>query len=335
MKTAPISVDLIGHYGSDASVANAARVSFHKMVDVSAPLSEKDEKLIKYLAKHEHLSPFNHCFMSFRVKAPIFSARQMVKHKFLPFNEVSRRYVTDPPEFYVPHVWRMKAENVKQGSSKVGMNIDAAYRDKHKTRPDQSICNRKLTNWRNRAKREGKVFEIEYDDVPWVTHCPFLGIELNYEIKGHAAGQDNSPSLDRIDNTKGYVKGNVQVLSRLANTMKSSATPEQLRAFAQAVAPRYGLFFKGASSIEEYYDEQVDLYNRLVTSGMCAEQARMFLPQSLMTTWIWSGTLGAFAAMLKLRLKEDTQEETREVATLIGKEVEKLFPVSYKALVGT
>ena len=252
MKIANLEVELLGHYGSDLEVVNAARVSFHKRANTMSP---KDEKLIKYLADHKHHSPFNHAFLSFRVKAPIFVARQLVKHKFLPINEVSRRYVNTPPEFYIPSVWRMAAENVKQGSSDIAMSIDAAYRDKFKTRPDQSITNRKLTNWRNRAKREGKIFELKHEDIPWVTHCPFLGIELDYQIKGHAAGKDNSPSLDRIDNTKGYVKGNVQVLSRLANTMKSSATPEQLRAFALALAPRYGLLFKGASTIEEFYEE--------------------------------------------------------------------------------
>lgn len=349
MKTSNISVELIDSCGSDLSVVNAARVSFYKASEWEGTkvvvlnteetytinqLADKDVKLINYLAKHKHLSPFNHSFLSFRIKAPIFVARQLVKHKFMPFNEISRRYVTDAPEFYVPQVWRMKAEHVKQGSSKIGMQIDAAYRDKHGTRLDQSICNRKLTNWRNRAKREGKVFEIEYDDVPWVTHCPLLGMELNYEITGHAAGQDNSPSLDRIDNSKEYVKGNVQVLSRLANTMKSSATPEQLRNFAKAIAPRYGLLFKGASSIEEYYEEQVDMYNRLIKSNMCPEQARMFLPQSLMTEWIWSGTLGAYCDMLRLRLKEDTQEETRMVARLIAADVSSCFPVSYHALLG-
>lgn len=113
MKTADINVDLIGHYGSDLSVVNAARVSFHKE---AWDFKDQDAKLIKYLAEHKHHSPFNHAFLSFRVKAPIFVARQLVKHKFLPWNEVSRRYVDDEPEFYCPKDWRDKADNVKQGS---------------------------------------------------------------------------------------------------------------------------------------------------------------------------------------------------------------------------
>lgn len=109
-----ITAILLNHMGTDLDVVNAARVSFAKE---SREFSEKDAKLIHYLAAHKHMSPFGHCFMSFHVKAPIFVARQLVKHKFLRWNEVSRRYVDDEPEFYIPDVWRGKADNVKQGSS--------------------------------------------------------------------------------------------------------------------------------------------------------------------------------------------------------------------------
>jgi thymidylate synthase (FAD) len=89
-------------------------------------LSDRDTKLIKYLAKHKHLSPFGHAFASFHVKAPIFVARQLVKHKFLRWNEISRRYVDDEPEFYVPDVWRGRSEDKKQGSEGV-LNFGARY----------------------------------------------------------------------------------------------------------------------------------------------------------------------------------------------------------------
>ncbi len=108
-------VDLIDHMGSDLTVVNAARVSFNK---TSSSLTEKDIKLINYLAKHNHWSPFSHCFLQFRIKAPIFIARQLAKHQIgLSWNEVSRRYVDSEPEFYTPDKWRGKPENVKQGSS--------------------------------------------------------------------------------------------------------------------------------------------------------------------------------------------------------------------------
>jgi len=121
--TNQITATYIDHCGSDLSTVNAARVSFGKSSHfegrVGGPnvLSDRDTKLINYLAKHKHLSPFGHAFSSFHVKAPIFVARQLVKHQYLRWNEISRRYVDDEPEFYVPEVWRGRAENVKQGSS--------------------------------------------------------------------------------------------------------------------------------------------------------------------------------------------------------------------------
>lgn len=123
MKISDIEVSLVHHVGDDLDVVNAARVSFDKESEWEknensyGHLCVKDERLISYLAKHKHHSPFNHSFISFRVKAPIFVARQLVKHKFLPWNEVSRRYVDSEPEFYFPEYWREKADNVKQGSS--------------------------------------------------------------------------------------------------------------------------------------------------------------------------------------------------------------------------
>ena len=133
MKTADISVEYVDHMGSDLDIVNAARVSFDKESDwdlhpedgdwnENTPkcLSEKDHKLIHYLANHNHWSPFAHTSVKFRIKAPIFVARQLVKHQVgLVWNEVSRRYVDSEPEFYFPKVWRGKPVNVKQGSSGV------------------------------------------------------------------------------------------------------------------------------------------------------------------------------------------------------------------------
>ena len=100
--------------GSDLSVVNAARVSFSKE---SNKFSEKDEKLINYLAKHNHWSPFGHASVQLHIKAPVFVARQLVKHQVgLVWNEVSRRYVDDEPEFFIPDQWRSRPENSKQGS---------------------------------------------------------------------------------------------------------------------------------------------------------------------------------------------------------------------------
>ena len=207
----------VDHMGTDLSVANAARVSFGKRSemdtsDVWGPpkLKDKDAKLIQYLAKHKHISPFGHCFASFHVKAPVFVARQLVKHKFLRWNEISRRYVDLEPEFYQPTEWRGRSVDAKQGSEGV-------------TYPDPDI-------------------------------------------------------------------------------------------------------------ISFYEHTALRSYNELLEHGVCPEQARMVLPQSMVTEWYWSGSLDAFADMCNLRCKSDTQAETRLVAQQIDYKMIELFPVSWDAL---
>lgn len=125
MKTTDIAVNLLDHMGSDLTVVNAARVSFDKASgfewdheELCVKLSDADKRLVKYLAKHDHWSPFAHTSVQFRVKAPIFVARQLVKHQVGGvWNEVSRRYVDSEPEFYIPEEWRSRPEgSVKQGS---------------------------------------------------------------------------------------------------------------------------------------------------------------------------------------------------------------------------
>ena len=108
-------VRLIDHMGSDLSVVNAARVSFGKRKEA---IDEGDEKLIRYLANHEHTSPFRHTAITFHVKAPIFVFRQWMKHRIgSEFNEISGRYVVFPDdEYFVPEVFRQQAKVNKQGS---------------------------------------------------------------------------------------------------------------------------------------------------------------------------------------------------------------------------
>lgn len=127
VKFVPMQVDYIDHMGSDVNVVNAARVSFAK--EVQGFDVEKDTKLINYLAKHNHWSPLAHTSVSIRVKAPIFMARQFVKHQVgLVWNEESRRYIDDSPEFYLPDDWRAKPENAKQGSGGV-LEKSAVYKN--------------------------------------------------------------------------------------------------------------------------------------------------------------------------------------------------------------
>lgn len=132
-----MKVELVDYMGSDLSVVNSARVSFNKkskakssevkkisfygsgetLVEIPT-LKERDEKLIRYLARHQHWTPFAHTCVTFHIKAPMFVARQLQKHQIgLVWNEVSRRYIKEEPEFYIPEEWRYQAENVKQGSS--------------------------------------------------------------------------------------------------------------------------------------------------------------------------------------------------------------------------
>ena len=119
-----IEVTYQDHMGDDLATVNAARVSFGKtsklvctdLIQGVYELAKGDRSLISFLAREKHFSPFGHAYAKFHVKAPIFVARQLVKHKFLRWNEISRRYVDDDPEFYSPEVWRGKSKDKKQGS---------------------------------------------------------------------------------------------------------------------------------------------------------------------------------------------------------------------------
>lgn len=150
MKIVPIKVELIDKMGDDVSVVNAARVSFAKESEwkyspEGKVLGEGDRKLIKYLAEHNHWSPFSHAYASFRIKAPIFVARQLVKHTVgLSWNEVSRRYVSTEPEFYLPKTWRKSASNVKQGSSDESSEYSENFEDSVYNLMDEALIN---YNW--------------------------------------------------------------------------------------------------------------------------------------------------------------------------------------------
>lgn len=110
------SVELINSMGDDLMVVNAARVSFHKE---SKQMTDNDSKLIKYLAKHDHISPFFHPQIQFRIKMPIFVAREWYRHQIgFSRNEVSRRYVDTIPEYWTPSPSELRERDpkLKQGS---------------------------------------------------------------------------------------------------------------------------------------------------------------------------------------------------------------------------
>lgn len=121
-----MQVQLIESWGTDKTVARAARVSFGSDDLSTDELTERDKKLIHYLAKHKHTSCFEHQGATLRLKVPIFIARQIQRHRTFSYNEISRRYVDTPPEFFWPNKWRKRADNVKQGSSDEEVEFDAA-----------------------------------------------------------------------------------------------------------------------------------------------------------------------------------------------------------------
>ena len=206
-----MKVELVDHMGNDTTVANAARVSFNKH---KSTFDEKDEKLINYLADHQHWTPFAHPQITLRMKAPVFVRTQVFKHKVgFTENEVSRRYVSNRPEFFEP-IWReAPTGGAKQGSGG--------------------------------AIKDPKYLNLDYN---------------------------------------------------------------------------------------EFCIRARDLYEAMLDSGVAPDQARMVLPQSMMTEWYWTGSLSAFARFYKQRTHKGAQEEIKQLAEMTQDLIEPLLPVSWKAL---
>lgn len=219
MNQSNIEVQYVDHMGTDKSVVRAARVSFAQddNVDFSGALTEKDVKLITYLAKHGHWTPLAHTSITVRVKAPLPIRTQCMKHAVgFVINEESRRYVSYTPEYFVPE-FRIKVANKKQGS--------------------------------------GSAFE----------------------------GEDQAE-------LQGIYLDSVKV--------------------------------------------SVATYEALLERGVAEEQARFALPQGVMVNWYWTGSLAAFARFYKQRTDDHAQLEIQQLAQEVGFIMERLFPVSWKALTG-
>lgn len=211
--------------GSDLTVVNAARVSFAKHKEW---IDTSDIKLIRYLAEHNHWTPFAHPQIMLRMQAPVPIRTQCFKHKqgFVE-NEVSRRYVDDSPSFFYPDTWRGRpTDGAKQGSSDV-------------------------------------------------------------EIKG--LYQYTNDCGDRIYEP---IKDRVQWL----------------------------------------YDMAEELYSEMIIEGVAPEQARLVLPQAMMTEWYWTGSLAAYARFANLRLDPHAQKEIQDLAKMVSDVIEPLFPYSWEAL---
>jgi thymidylate synthase (FAD) len=209
-------VETVDFMGDDNAVCDAARVSFNK--DSTEYSAEANQRLIRYLAKHDHWSPFAHCSLKFRFKAPMFVARQFQKHVVgFAWNEVSRRYVDESPTFYVPESWRQRPDNMKQGSV-----------------------------------NEGEV-------------------ELTHDVLDAYMGQ-----------------------------------------------------------MREHHKD----YKSMIHQGICPEQVRMCMPQAMMTEWIWTGSLMAWARFVQLRADSHAQQECWLYAEQVRDFMERYFPASTEALLG-
>lgn len=205
-------VELLDVFGDDLTVVNAARVSFAKE---STEMTVGDERLVKYLAEHNHVTPFFHPQARFRIKMPIFVAREWFRHQIgFARNELSRRYVDSDPEFWIPTELRERDSNKKQGSKNIV-------------------------------------------------------IELNDEC------------IEKMQN---------------------------------------------------HNDDSLNLYKELLGHGVCPEQARAVLPQSMMTEFIETGSLAAYARLYKLRIDPTAQREIQEFAACVGDKLAERFPISWAAL---
>lgn len=217
-----IKIEFVDVMGDDSSVSNSARVSFNKWKE---EFDEQDEKLIKYLAKHRHMTPFRHTQVQIRCKAPIFLVRQLGKHQAgLSWNEVSRRYVKTEPEFFIPKEWRSVPDgSIKQGSGD--------------------------------------------------------------EVVTHLRDEENVRTIS-VD-----------------------------------------------SAYQDYVEGAVDLYSKMLEDGVAPEMARMILPQSMLTEWVWSGNILAFAHVYKERIASGAQLEAQDFAKKLDEAIRPLFPVAWSALV--
>lgn len=185
------SVELVRVSGSDLEVVNAARVSYGKL---ATALTDRDKKLIHYLMQHKHTSPFEHNQLSFRIKAPIFVARQWMRHRMNSYNEISYRYVKAPLEFYVPANWRQQDPVNKQGS--IGSFKNEQLEEIYKKSLEQAITayENLLNNGVCREQARGLLPVCTYTEFIYTTNLHslmhFLKLRLHagaqYEIQQFA-----------------------------------------------------------------------------------------------------------------------------------------------------
>lgn len=206
-----MKTDYIDHMGSDLTIVNAARVSFDKHTD---EFKEQDGKLINYLAKHNHFTPFTHCIITLRETVPIFVARQRFKHTVgFSYNEVSRRYVDSDPEFYTPQDWRGRAKTNKQGSDE-NIKIDILYK------------------WEAPWHKPGTDQELTIKDAysEHLEHCASLYSDL---IKAGVAPEQARIVLPQSMYTSYYVTGSLSAWARAYNLRSKADAGWEIRQVAK------------------------------------------------------------------------------------------------------
>jgi thymidylate synthase (FAD) len=219
-------VELVDAVGSDLSVVNSARVSFGKH---KSELDEKDKKLIKYLIKHKHTSTLEHCFVTFRVKVPLFVRSQHHRHRTWSYNEISRRYTDFDIQFYEPKAFRTQHESNRQAS-----NVE------------------ELIN-------------------------PSIVVDQDIFANGEPVYENAS------------------------------------------------------KAIEQHHVTSLDLFEQLIAQGVCREQARGVLPQSMYTEYYASANLNNILKFIDLRTHEGAQWEIQEMAKGMLEIITKLYPVTVGA----
>ena len=250
-----MKVEHIDHMGNDDSVVNAARVSFAKQADQYT--DEQNARLIKYLVRHNHWTPFAHAFVTLRFKAPIAIHAQCVKHQIgFAMNTVSRRYVSDEPELFIPEFRTAPSGSIKQGS--------------------------------------GEVFGTLY-----------------YACDGSSVEPKICFTSSDEKEVQDYIDGSEHKLFIAQKTQDD---------FVEA----YQGFCKQA----------VEMYLGFLELGIAPEQARFVLPQGVMTEWVWSGSLQAWARFYNQRSDSHAQKEIQDLAHMVGDVIKPLYPVSWTALTG-
>ena len=220
--------DTLDYMGNDLTIVNSARVSFNV---THTEIDSRDEKLIHYLYRNKHTSPFEHCVVKFECNVPLFVARQHMRHRTWSFNEVSRRYTDVSLEFYLPDAFRPQAKSNRQASVHDGSSVN----------PVVSMVEGSTQGWPTKA---------------------------NEALKSH--------------------------------TRKS-----------------------------------IKLYNQMLESGICREQARMVLPQNMYCKYVATANLHNILKFISLRDKPEAQWEIRRLAQEMGNSVSELYPIAWEAFTQT